>query len=409
MSDQDAMSHEIPKYAGWFGADPDLPDFKLNPHGLYRHLRETAPVNLTPNDMWRLTRYEDIQRLLKHTPAGMRDSEGLVAGMTKEESDANRFILQMDPPDHDRIRRLVSKAFTPRALTALRPVVQQSIDQELENLDPSNDTIDVIAKLALPVPAASICAMLGVPFGDRDMLSEWVSLATFRIAAGAYPQMQEKAAEALQNLIGYMMVLIEERRKNPTEDILGALVSAEEDGDRLDMEELVFNSIGLLIAGLETTIGLIGHAMRCFAKFPDQWELLYQQPELLDSAIEECLRFEPSVPLTIRTLHEDTEFGGIMIPKDNRVMAVLIAGNRDPAVFSNPDTFDITRNEARHCSFGGGIHFCLGSHLARLNTEIALSSMVARFTNLQLSDEDIEWAPSLFRIPSKIPVQVTRR
>jgi len=409
MSEHDVISQENPQYAGWFGANPDLPGFKLNPHALYKQLRETAPVNLTPNDMWRLTRYEDIQRLLKHTPAGMRDSEGLVAGMTREESDANRFILQMDPPDHDRIRRLVSKAFTPSALTAIGPLVQHSIDEELDKLDPLGTTIDVIPRLALPVPAASICAMLGVPFSDKDMLSEWVSLATYRLAAGAYPEMQEKAAEALQKLIVYMMALIEERRKNPTEDILGALVSAEEEGDRLDVDELLFNSIGLLIAGLETTIGLIGHAMRCFARFPEQWELLYQQPDLLDSAIEECLRFEPSVPLTIRTLHEDTEFGGIVIPKDQRVMAVLIAGNRDPAVFSDPDKFDITRNEARHCSFGGGIHFCLGSHLARLNTKIALSSMVGRFKDLQLDDDDIEWAPSLFRIPAKMPMQLARR
>jgi len=409
MSEHDVISQENPQYAGWFGANPDLPGFKLNPHALYKQLRETAPVNLTPNDMWRLTRYEDIQRLLKHTPAGMRDSEGLVAGMTREESDANRFILQMDPPDHDRIRRLVSKAFTPSALTAIGPLVQHSIDEELNKLDPLSTTIDVIPKLALPVPAASICAMLGVPFSDKDMLSEWVSLATYRLAAGAYPEMQEKAAEALQKLIVYMMALIEERRENPTEDILGALVSAEEEGDRLDIDELLFNSIGLLIAGLETTIGLIGHAMRCFARFPEQWELLYQQPDLLDSAIEECLRFEPSVPLTIRTLHEDTEFGGIVIPKDQRVMAVLIAGNRDPAVFSDPDKFDITRSEARHCSFGGGIHFCLGSHLARLNTKIALSSMVGRFKNLKLDDDDIEWAPSLFRIPAKMPMQLARR
>ena len=409
MSEHDVISQENPQYAGWFGANPDLPGFKLNPHALYKQLRETAPVNLTPNDMWRLTRYEDIQRLLKHTPAGMRDSEGLVAGMTREESDANRFILQMDPPDHDRIRRLVSKAFTPSALTAIGPLVQHSIDEELNKLDPLSTTIDVIPKLALPVPAASICAMLGVPFSDKEMLSEWVSLATYRLAAGAYPEMQEKAAEALQKLIVYMMALIEERRENPTEDILGALVSAEEEGDRLDIDELLFNSIGLLIAGLETTIGLIGHAMRCFARFPEQWELLYQQPDLLDSAIEECLRFEPSVPLTIRTLHEDTEFGGIVIPKDQRVMAVLIAGNRDPAVFSDPDEFDITRSEARHCSFGGGIHFCLGSHLARLNTKIALSSMVGRFKNLKLDDDDIEWAPSLFRIPAKMPMQLARR
>lgn len=409
MSDTDTVSQATPEYAGWFGADPDLPGFKLNPHGRYKHLREVAPVNLTPNDMWRLTRYEDIQRLLKRTPAGMRDSDGLIAGMTREESDANRFILQMDPPDHDRIRRLVSKAFTPSALTAIGPLVQQSIDQELDKLDPVSAGMEVISQLALPVPAASICAMLGVPFSDKERLSGWVSLATFRLAAGAYPQMQEQAAEALQKLIGYMLELIEERRKKPTDDILGALVCAEEEGDRLDSNELLFNSIGLLIAGLETTIGLIGHAMRCFARFPDQWELLYQQPDLIDSAIEECLRFEPSVPITVRTLHEDTEFGGIVIPKDKRVMAVLIAGNRDPEVFSDPDKFDITRNEARHCSFGGGIHFCLGSHLARLNTQIALSSMVNRFTNLKLNDEDIEWAPSLFRIPGKMPLQVTRR
>ena len=411
MLEQDNSQDTVPAYQGWFGADPNLAHFKINPHPLYKHLRETVPVNLTPGGNWRLTRYEDIQRLLKNTPAGMRDSEGLIAGMTREESAANRFILQMDPPDHDRIRKLVSKAFTPRALIAIRPLIQQSIDKELGKLDEqlSGIDIDIITNLALPVPAASICAMLGVPFSDKEKLSTWVSLATYRLAPGANPDIQDQAAEAMQNLIIYMSGLIEERRKNPSDDILSALVSAEEAGDRLDMAELLFNSIGLLIAGLETTIGLIGHAMRCFAKYPEQWELLYQQPELIESAIEECLRFEPSVPATLRTLHDDTEFGGIIIPKDSRVMAVLIAGNRDPDVYSEPDKFDITRNEARHCSFGGGIHFCLGSHLARLNTEIALSSMVRRFTNLQWNDDDIEWAPSLFRIPAKMPMVVTRR
>lgn len=399
----------IPPYQGWFGADPSLADFKLNPHPLYKQLRETAPVNLTPEGNWRLTRYDDVQRLLKHTPAGMRDSEGLIAGMTKEESDANRFILQMDPPDHGRIRKLMSKAFTPSALTALRPLVQQSIETELDKLSDSTTTIDIISTLALPVPAASICAMLGVPFSDKDMLSKWVSLATYRLAPTANPGMQEQAEEAIQKLIVYMSGLIEERQQNPTHDILSALVSAEESGDRLDMGELLFNSIGLLIAGLETTIGLIGHAMRCFAMYPEQWELLYQQPALIHSAIEECLRFEPSVPATIRTLHEDTEFGGITLPKDSRVIALLIAANRDPTIFSEPDKFDIRRNEARHCSFGGGIHFCLGSHLARLNTEIALMAMSRRFSQLEWDDQDIEWAPSLFRIPERMPMTLTRR
>lgn len=409
MSEANISQDTIPAYQGWFGANPNLPNFKLNPHPLYKHLRETAPVSLTPDGNWRLTRYEDIQRLLKHTPAGMRNSEGLIAGMTKEESDANRFILQMDPPDHDRIRKLMSKAFTPSALTAIRPLVQQSIEQELDKLGKQTTNIDIIANLALPVPAASICAMLGVPFSDKDMLSEWVSLATYRLAPSANPDMQDQATAALEHLIVYMSGLIEQRQQNPSNDILSALVSAEESGDRLDMNELLFNSIGLLIAGLETTIGLIGHAMRCFAKYPDQWELLHQQPGLIHLAIEECLRFEPSVPATIRTLHQETEFGGITLPKDSQVIALLIAANRDPAIYSEPDRFDITRNEARHCSFGGGIHFCLGSHLARLNTEIALSTMVGRFTQLQWNDADIEWAPSLFRIPAKMPMGISQR
>ena len=397
------------EYSGWFGADPDLPGFKLNPHGLYKHLRETAPVNLTPNGVWRLTRYADIQRLLKRTPAGMRDSNGIIGTMSKEESDANRFILQMDPPDHDRIRRLVSKAFTPSSLSAIGPSIQSSIDEVLDSLDTAQGPIDIISNLALPVPAASICATLGVPSSDKEKLSQWVSWATFKLVGGAFGDKQKQATEALDNLINYMLVLIEERRNKPTDDILGALICAEEAGDRLDTQELLFNSIGLLVAGLETTIGLIAHAMRCFARFPEQWELLYQQPELLDSAIEECLRFEPSVAATVRTLHEDSEFGGIKIPKDSRIMAVLIAANRDPAVFKDPDVFDITRHDGKHCSFGGGIHFCLGSHLARLNAQIALSSMVKRFTNLQLNDDDIEWAPSLFRIPGVMPMSMTAR
>ena len=167
--------------------------------------------------------------------------------------------------------------------------------------------------------------------------------------------------------------------------------------------------IGILIAGLETTIGVIGNGMRVFARHPDQFELLAAKPELIDTTVEEMLRFEPSIPMTVRVLWEDTEFGGITIPANSVVNAILIAANRDPEAFDRPDQFDITRNGERHCSFGGGIHFCLGSHLARMNADVAFSSIAQRITDIELIEEGFEWAPSLFRIPGNVPARFKLR
>jgi cytochrome P450 len=388
--------------------DPYTTDLKINPHPHYRRLRDIQPVNLTPDGEWRFSAYHDIQKLLKHSHTGMRDLDGLIPNETREETDASKFMLRMDPPDHDRLRRLVSKAFTPRALTAIRPVIQARIDGELDRVA-ALGTMDLVADLALAVPAASMCAMLGVPFEDKLKLSKLVSVATYRLAKSAYPELQEAAEAAIMQLASYMMELIEQRRQQPTGDILSLMVAAEEAGDRLSTEELLQQSIGLLIAGLETTIGLIANGMVCFAHNPQQFDNLAAHPDLAASAVEECLRFEPSVPQTIRVLWEDTEFQGVTVPANAVVHAILISANRDPQVFSDPDQFDITRNEAKHCSFGGGIHFCLGSHLARMNAEIAFTSMAQRFKDLHVDDSQIEWAPSLFRIPGKIPARFCLR
>jgi cytochrome P450 len=394
--------------AGWYGVDPTTTDLKADPHALYRHLREVQPVNLTPYGDWRLCNYADIQKLLKHSNSGVRNLQGLIPEETREETEASRFMLRMDPPDHDRIRNLVSKAFTPRALNAMRPAIEPLVIGELERVAPAGK-MDLVADLALAVPAASMCAMLGVPFEDRHDLTRLVSLGTYRLAKQAYPQLQAEAEAAILQLATYMMRLIEERRANRSDDILGLLVNAEEAGDRLSNEELLQQSIGLLIAGLETTIGLIANGMVCFSRYPEEFEKLAEDPALTTSAVEECLRFEPSVPITRRVLWEDTEFSGVTIPADASVYAILIAGNRDPEAFSDPDRFDITRNEARHCSFGGGIHFCLGSHLARMNAEIAFTEMARRFTNVRADESKTEWAPSLFRIPGYIPATFERR
>ena len=393
---------------GWYGVNPLESDLKTDPHDIFRALREQAPVNLTPDGRWRLSRYEDIQKLLKHSKVGMRTLDGLIPDNTREQTDGSKFMLRMDPPDHDRLRSLVSKAFTPRALAAIRPQVQAMVDAELEQIVPRGK-MDLIEHLALPVPAASMCAMFGVPFEDRNHLSGLVSLVTYLLAAAAFPNLQPRALKALEELAAYMLKLIEQRRQDPGEDILSGLVQVEEAGDTLTLEELLQQSIGLLVAGLETTIGLIGNGMRCFAQHPDQFELLAAQPELVDTAVEECLRFEPSVPYSYRVLWEDTEFGGITLPADAIVSAILIAANRDPAIFSDPNRFDITRTGAKHCSFGGGIHFCLGSHLARMNAEIAFQAMATRVKDIELDDAGFEWAPSLFRIPGRSPARFRQR
>jgi len=393
---------------GWYGVDPETMDLKPDPHDRYRQLREQQPVNLTPNNEWRLSHYADIQRLLKHSHSGMRDMDGLIPGESREDTEASKFMLRMDPPDHDRIRRLVSKAFTPRSLAEIRPKIQPLVDQELDRVAASGD-MDLVNDLALMVPAASMCAMLGVPFEDRERLSNLVSVATYRLAKRQLPELQDQAEAAITELGAYMFELIEARRANPTDDILGLMVTAEEAGDRLDTEELLQQSIGLLIAGLETTIGLIANGMLAFSRNPDQFQKLAAQPALLDSAVEECLRFEPSVPYTVRILWEDMEFGGYTIPANSIVWAVLIGANRDPDVFSQPDQFDISRSEARHCSFGGGIHFCLGSHLARLNAAMAFEGMAQRFNSVRVDEDAIEWAPSLFRIPGRMPARVEQR
>ncbi|MEM9256801.1 MAG: cytochrome P450 [Pseudomonadota bacterium] len=393
---------------GWYGADPASPSHKANPHEPYARLRNAQPVNLTPDGTWRLTRYQDCQTLLKHSHSGVRNLAGILPGETAEDSANSLFMLRTDPPDHDRLRNLVSKAFTPRALAAIRPAIQPLVDGELDRaLDQGH--MDLVADLALAVPAASMCAMLGVPFEDRHYLSKLVSVATYRLAIASFPHLRKESEAALLELADYMLRLIEERRRAPSDDILGLLVRAEELGDSLSNDELLQQCLGLLIAGLETTIGLIANGMLCFSRNPEQFELLTMQPSLINRAVEECLRYEPSVPATLRILWEDTVFNGVSIPADATVLAVLIAANRDPAVFSHPDTFDITRNEARHCSFGGGIHFCLGSHLARMNAAIAFEGMAKRFRQVEAHEQHLEWAPSLFRIPGKLPATLQKR
>lgn len=389
----------------WRGANPLDPDFRNDPYPALKRLRELDPVNETPVGIWRLARYADCVRMLRELPCGVRRTDGTLPGVDESNLENQRhFMLQQDPPTHTRLRKLVSRAFTPRAVARLVPAAESVVAECLDRVAGSR-RMDLIADLALPVPSTVICEMLGVPIADRDHFTRWTAEATHGLAAQlAAPEVLARARAAALSLGGYFEELIAARRRALGDDILSGMIRAEEAGDRLSHAELVSQSIGLLIAGFETTIGLIGNGVRQLLLHPDQLALLRREPQRIESAVEECLRFDGPIPLTQRIPHEDVVFGEKTIPKDTSVLVLLAAANRDPDHFPDPDRFDITRDPNPHIAFGGGAHLCLGTHLARMESRIAIGHLVERFPKLQLESETVEWGASLFRVPGALPI-----
>jgi cytochrome P450 len=393
----------------WLGVNPFDPAFKDDPYPFLKRLRDYDPVNETPIGVFRLTRYDDVIRMLKEVPSGVRMADGSVFGGLNLSTGPSQFILRQDPPDHTRLRKLMNQAFTPRAVARMRAHVEEIVNEQLDRVADAGE-MDVIADLALPVPSTVICEMMGVPLADRDKFTAWTSAATHLLAAALAPaDLVERGLQAVQSLGAYFAELLDDRRKHLGEDILSGLIRAEEEGDRLSSSELIAQSIGLLIAGFETTIGLIGNGVRALIRHPDQLALLQREPGLIAGAVEECLRYEGPILLTIRVTREDTRFGDRTIPADRPVMCMLSGANRDPEHFPDPDRFDITREDNDHLAFGGGVHFCLGAHLARMETQAAIGGLVRRFRGFELAGEEVVWGPSLFRVLGELPVRFSVR
>jgi cytochrome P450 len=388
----------------WLGCNPFDPEFRNDPYPGLARLREIDPVNQTPLGIWRLTRYADVNRLLHDVPAGVRTTGGLLPGVDEALTSQRLFMLQQDPPTHTRLRRLVSSAFTPRAIAALRAKIEQIVGECLDRVADAG-RMDVIADLALPVPSTVICEMMGVPVQDRERFTTWTAQATFGLAAPIMPdEVVEMAKLAGMQLTAYFHDLIAERRTRLTDDLLSTLIRAEEAGDRLSAAELVSQATGLLIAGFETTIGLIGNGVRALLGHPGELAKLQADPALLASAVDECLRFDGPIILTARVVHADVEFGGKTIPKNAMVWGMLAAANRDPAAFPEPDRFAVARQPNDHLAFGGGPHYCLGAHLARIEGQLAIGGLVERFRDLALESDTVEWGASLFRVPGRLPI-----
>ena len=315
----------------------------------------------------------------------------------------SKVLVFMDAPDHTRVRGLIGKAFNPRSVEQLRPRIGELTEELLVPLRAAG-RFDVINDFAFPLPVTVICELLGVPTDDCEMFRHLTRDLAVILDGDVTAAQLGGAAGAMLNLTAYLVPLFEERRRAPQADLISALVEAEEAGDRLSADELLTTVALLLIAGHETTMNLIGNGMLALLRNPDQLALLRARPELMPAAVEELLRYDSPVRLTIRTALRDAIVAGEMVRAGEQVIAVLHAANHDPAVFESPDALDITRDAHRHVAFGGGAHYCLGAALARTEAQIALAALVA-LPHLELASDEPVWRSLLmFHALASLPV-----
>ena len=378
--------------------NPLMPEFHSNPYPFYRALREEDPVHLSPLGFWVCTRYDDAVMILRDPRFGR---EGMAKrmearlGLTQDTSRARDMLFQ-DPPDHTRLRALVSRAFTPRVVEVMRPHIQEIVDGLLDRVDGAR-AMDVIEDLAYPLPVTVICEMLGVPAADQDIFKSWSTDIARSLDAAILPADSDaipRGRDARLGLADYFRSLIATRRKDPKPDLLSALIAAEEEGNKLSEGELVSTCMLLLIAGHETTVNLIGNGLLALLQHPDQLRALRDDPGLIQTGVEELLRFDGPVQRTGRMTTAEVEIGDKRIPRDSVVVSVIGAANRDPKQFADPDRLDVSRKDNRHIAFGFGIHFCLGAPLARLEGQIALGTLLRRMPKLALVSDVPEWRES---------------
>jgi cytochrome P450 len=362
--------------------NPLQPELVTDPYPIYQQLREADPVHLSPMGAWVLTRHADVSAVLRDPRfgrAGYQDLLLTILGPGPMQHSFSQWMLFVDPPDHTRLRTLVSQAFTPRVIEALRPHIQQLVDRLLDNVEDSH-SMDLMAQLAYPLPVMVICEMLGVPDQDRDRFHDWsFALALALDIATVTPAIVEAGNAAAVGLTDYFHDLVRERRRAPREgDLLSGLIAAEEQGDRLTEDELLATCVLLFFAGHETTVNLIGNGVLALLQHPDECSRLRDDPGLIASAIEELLRFDGPVQRTGRVLTQDVSLGGKTLPAGARVVAVIGSANRDPARFPDPDRLNLSRADNRHLAFGAGLHYCLGASLARAEAQLAVNTLLRR-------------------------------
>lgn len=388
--------------------DIDLngPEAVSNPYPLYDQVRSQDPVHWSQSDnYWFISRYTDLTSLIRDERMSSDRFRAIAASLPEEAKErlsaligaVSSWMLMSDPPSHTRMRGLVNKAFTPRMIEMIRSRIQTLVDGMLDNVL-KNGRLDVIADLAVPLPAIVIADLLGVPEKDHSQFKKWsddiAAGITGTDSVGTQSERYLIAQKSFIELSDYFRGIVEELKEHPQDNLLSALVEAEEAGDKLTEQELFANCVLLMFAGNETTTNLIGNGTLALLRNPIQMQMLRSDGELIGSAVEELLRFDSPVQKLGRLATADIEIGGKVIKAGELVWLCYGAANRDPEQFSKPDQLDITRSDNRHVAFAQGIHYCLGASLARLEGQIAIGTLFKRIPEIMLTSDDLEWNPS---------------
>ena len=376
-----------------------------DPFPLFRWLREEEPVHWSASlRAWMVTRYEDVLHVLQNPLPYSSDRFRKLGAEFSSNRPAVRevakvlmdWMVMSDPPDHTRLRAFLHNSFTPRILGRQRPLIQAVVDDLLDRVE-ARGSMEFIEDFAFPLPASVIAAMMGVPREDIPQVRVWSDqLAAYLGGSQAGLDNMQLARDGVMEMSAYFRGLVKEHQANPREDLISLMLKAGEDGDLLSEQEVVSNCVLLLFAGHETTTNLLGNGLFHLLRHPAQHELLQHNPGLAESAVEEFLRYDASVPAVLRVATEQIELRGQRIEQGQVVLPFLASANRDPQRFQNPDQLDVARKDNRHLSFAFGIHFCLGAPLARLEARIAFATLFARFGGLRLLDEDPPWLPQIF-------------
>ncbi|MCU0500072.1 MAG: cytochrome P450 [Anaerolineae bacterium] len=397
-------------------ADLFTPKHFTNPYPIYAALRDLpAPMYVEPLRMWLIAHYDDCLTSLKDLrlsnyltfPTGNLQREDLSDLLDWLE----QAMIFYDPPQHGRLRGLVHKAFTPSTIQLLQANIQQITDELLDQLAGKSE-FDLIADFAYPFPMRVIFELLGFSVEDQDQLRVWANNAVLATEPTADDAMRLAGNQASRELKRYVRRCVDLRREHPGKDLISNLIQAEEAGDRLTMGELEATAIMMILAGHETTMNLIGNGMLALLQHPEQLALLRENPALLDSAIEEMLRYDSPAVIDVRSVKQDLAHLGMEMKQGDIVGVMLGSANHDPQHFENPSAFDITRQRNPHLSFGFGIHFCIGAPLARMEAKIAFEAMLRRWQEIRLAvpSEQLEYMPSIrLRALKQLPLRVTWR
>lgn len=385
-----------------------------NPYPLLAAMRERSAIEWsTGSNQWLVLRYDEASSILRSNKFGKRLEQWkhpkfiMRQTMKMFRRGGSSSILLQDPPDHTRVRALVNSAFTPRVVHDLESHIA-SIATELIEKIADRKEVDLVSTFAFTLPVTVIAELLGVPVEDRQKFKEWSSKITLGLDVSARPLRLVNSFLSMEQLRKYLSDKISSKRKSPGSDLISSLIAAQlEDQQRLSEEELLSNAVLILIAGHETTTNLISNGVFALLNNSDQKRIFMDTPDIAGNAVEEILRYDPAVQLVRRIVKEDTEIAGVKLRANDGLTILFGACNRDPRVFEEPDRFDIRRQNIRHLSFGGGIHFCLGAELARTEARVALSLLFKRFPNLALTEDPISYkGPFGLRGPRRLSVVV---